>query len=162
MGVFRGILNPSAALSDALTPVQPLTDGGLFCREPVDLDAGVHTLRMQVLLPAHAPGQSLEITARGPDGAVLAQARLDGDAQDRLTLADAITLHVDLPEAARITLEGHASSHAALTHLRHGTHAPVTAHDGHESLFRFQAEPDLEVRPPRSVIFGTTAVCNAN
>lgn len=158
---FRGGSNPSARLDDDLAPVSPPQDGGVFCRETLDLPAGPHTLRIQLQLP-RTGAPIIELTAATADGAPLGGARLDAADPDAADRADALTISFVLPAPAVVVLQGTATSHAGLTFLRYVTQAPVPAWEGHESLFRFHPDLDALDWRPRAVVFGTTAVCNAN
>ena len=162
MAYFRGGLNPAARLGDDLTPVFAAIRGGVFCRERLTLAPGPHTVRMQVQLPKEATGAVVVLTAATAEGHRLARAVLDTSQPDALALADAMTLSFVLEATAEVVIEGEASSHAGLTFSRFVTEAPVAAYEGNEALFRFH--PALaEIAPrPRAVVFGTTAVCNAN
>ena len=162
MSAFRGGLNPSARLDDDLAPIQAADAGGVFCRETLDLQAGPHTVRLQVMLAQRVTRQCVELTATTLAGTVLAHATLDSSEPDALARADDISLSFVLTEPATVVIEGVASTHARLTHLRFVTHVPVPMFQGHEALFRFHPDFDLTDMVPQSVIFGTTAVCNAN
>lgn len=159
---IAGALNPSARLADDLTLPNPLAAAGVFCRETLDLAAGPHTLRLQVLLPSRAPGQIVKLTVADPDGATLVETQFSSSDPDITDQADALYLSFNLEKPARIVVEGTVSSHAALTHLRFLTAAPVISHEGHEAMFRFFPEMDLSTMTFNNVIFGTTAICNAN
>lgn len=158
---FRGGLNPSASLDDELKPLVAPTSGGVFCRETLNLPAGFHTLRAQLQLPeSAAPILALKVSTT--DGRVLTEARLDAAIPDAAAAADALTLSFLLPQAEKVVLEGTASSHAPRTFLRYVTQAPVAAYEGHEDRFRFHSNLDALDWAPRVVVFGSTAVCNAN
>lgn len=162
MSAFRGGLNPSARLNDDLTQIQDHAAPGVFCRETLTLAAGPQTVRLQILLPQNAGRQVLALTATTEAGEVLARATLDTSAPDALDRADAVTLGFVLAAPATVMIEGTASSHARLTHLRFVTAAPVAAYEGNEAAFRFFPEFDLTTMVPKTVVLGTTAVCNAN
>ncbi|MBX3477341.1 MAG: radical SAM protein [Brevundimonas sp.] len=161
--VRRGGPNPSvsgAADPASLTPIRSPA-GGVFCRETLNLPAGPHTLRMQVQLSPLAEHQTLALTAVRGD-VILARAVLERGMPDASEAADGLILSFHLAEPGEVTVEGVADSHAGTTHLRFLTQAPVDDYRGNEALFRFFPEGDAEGLPIKNVIFGTTAVCNAN
>lgn len=114
------------------------------------------------MLPRQAGRQFISLTAVSETGEILAQATLDTSEPEAASKADAMTLTFSLSEAASILVEGEASAYARMTHLRFITQAPVERYEGNEALFRFFPQFDLDEMVPKSVIFGTTAVCNAN
>lgn len=161
--VRRGGPNPSVSSAADLAGLAPVRSpaGGVFCREALNLAAGPHTLRMQVQLSPLADRQTLQLTA-GLSDVILARAVLETGTPGAGEAADGLMLRFHLSEPAEVMIEGLADSHAGTTHLRFLTGAPVADYRGHEALFRFFPDGDVAALPIKNVIFGTTAVCNAN
>lgn len=159
---ISGARNPSASLAPDLTPVRSASEGGVFFREQLDLAAGPHTLRLQVQLPQQAVEQTLQIQLAGPAGETLATCELSTAAPEAMHSADRLYLQFSLEQAGQVTVEGTASSHASTTHLRFLTQAPISSPQGQEARFRFFPDMDVAALTFNNVIFGTTAICNAN
>lgn len=161
---FRGGLNPSH-LRSREEPALPPDGGGVFARETATLGAGPHTVRLQVQLPPSPENQIVSVTARragDADGEVLARAALDASAPDAAEAADALTLSFSLTEPGEVVFEGETTRDAARTFLRYLTEVPVESYEGAEDLFAFHRDLDALDLTPQSIVFGTTAVCNAN
>lgn len=136
--------------------VRPST-GGIFFHKPFELPAGQHRARVQVQFSPFAREDRITVRAR-IDDVVVAEVSLSFSEPDAWTRADFLYLSLDLAHDGVVVFEGETSAHAASTHLRFFTLRPADADD---ASFNHQ-HPDQPRQALATVIFGTTAICNAN
>jgi sulfatase maturation enzyme AslB (radical SAM superfamily) len=135
---------------------------GRFFSETARLSAGRYAAKVNIVFSERAAGERICITARIRSPAVeLDSVELTADPADRAA-SDKIILQFNLRREADVEIYGYAAANAKTTLLRFITIIEPRSRRVKEDDFNFDRHPVPRIADLKTVLIGTTGVCNAS
>jgi radical SAM protein with 4Fe4S-binding SPASM domain len=147
---------------DRLDDIGAPRRGGKFFNETVHLKRGSYAARVQVSFSERAAGELISICARvNSTQSDIDRFELTADPSHH-RLADNIYLRFSLPTDESVEILGYVDANCDTTLLRYITIVEIGDNPINPEDFNFASQPEQSISSLRTIIIGTTGICNAS